>query len=333
MTFLNSVQSNIPVNPSFFLQAKEVVHNFFRRPMVVKIFTYLPPISPFLKYRELASLITKCHKKFGSSCTTQMCVKVYGGDKLETLQTLEKSQKTDIHNETFINFSLQNSLDAARALQTIANGSSEQNKQVGILNLANRLQPGGVGLAPYGGSQEEFLVRRSNLAWGLDKRFGSKEVHEQLSKIRIQERLVEPFQHHIPYFGAVVSKNVTFIDQNKEDNFDVISAAAPDMRKGSDEYRYLRKHLRDTKAAQLQILENKIKAIFEAAIAEKIDYLVLGAFGCGCFNNETQEVAQIFANLLTSDAYKNRFKQITFAITEQSKFDIFKTTIKPQPSL
>lgn len=323
----SSVDSNIPVNSSFLLQAKEVVHNFFRRPMVVKIFTYLPPIPPFLKYRELASLITKCHQRFGSSFTTNMHIKVYGGDTLATLQALEKSTKTATNNDTFIQFSLNNSLNAARALQTVANESLGQNKRVAILNLANRLQPGGVGLAPYGGSQEEFLVRRSNLAWGLDSRFGSEEVHQQLSAIRTEEGLLEPFQHHIPYFGAVVSRNVTFIDGMTEDTFDVISAAAPDMRKGSDEYRYLRKHVGDTKAAQHQILKDKIKAIFEAAIAEKIDYLVLGAFGCGCFNNETQEVAQIFATLLRSDAYKNRFQQITFAITEQAKLDIFRAAI------
>lgn len=321
------IDSNIPINTPPFLRAKEVVHDFFRRPAVVRFFTYLPSMRPLQKYKTLAQLITRCHQVFEG--LSHVSVKVYGGDRLTTLQKLEKSRLLEKSleykgRETQIKFSLKDSLQAARDLKAIAN----PNQKIAILNLANRQQAGGVGLAPYGGSQEEYLVRRSNLAWGLDSRFACEQAHHQLSQIRKEEKLFEPFQHHIPYFGAVVSRNVEFIDQEQPDYFDVISAAAPDMRKGSDEYSYLQKLFStNRKAAQHQILKDKIRAIFEAALAENIENLVLGAFGCGCFQNDTQEVATIFSELLQSDSYKNQFHRITFAITEKSKLAIFQKYI------
>ena len=155
-------------------------------------------------------------------------------------------------------------------------------------------------------------------------------MHNQLRQIRLNEGFSdEAFDHHIPYFGAVISKDVTFIDTDMPEQFDVISAAAPDMRKGSDESIYIQQFGENAIIAQHQILENKIKAIFDSAISENIENLVLGAFGCGCFLNSTQEVAGIFSNLLNLEPYKGKFHHITFAITEESKLNIFRDVFSP----
>ena len=132
------VTENIPVELSFSLRFKESVHNFFRRPIIVKIFSLLPPFL-FGKQKELAMLISKCHKTFAESSqyTNQMQVKIYGGDKLSTLQELEekiKKNKTDQQSDTIIRFSINNSLDAAHIMrQNLEN----QDERIGILNLAN----------------------------------------------------------------------------------------------------------------------------------------------------------------------------------------------------
>lgn len=319
---LNFVSENIPVNLNLNLQIKETIHNFFRRPLVVKVFTFLPGFL-FGKHKALATLINKCHSEFSKRQLNDMEVKVFGGDKLSTLQQLEKDQQkiqTPAKFITLFKFSKENSLDEARIMRS---DLRDQSERIGILNLANRRQPGGVGLTPYGGSQEEYLVRRSNLAWGLDPRFQSETVHKQMAEIRKKEGFNGHFEHHIPYFGAVISKNVTFIDSDSPDKFDVISSAAPDMREGSDESIFIKKFGKYEKAAQHQILENKIKAVFDAAISENIENLVLGAYGCGCFKNDIEEVAKIFSDVLSLDAYKGRFHHITFAITDELKLKLF----------
>lgn len=319
------IEDNIPVNFSWGVRVKEAIHAFFRRPLIVKLFTFLPSIYPFEKYKELAQLITKCHQAFNGVYPSSLEVKIYGGDKLKTLQEFEKTLNKPVSFETQITYTLDNSLQAARRMRLqLAAG---EKPRIAILNMANRWQPGGVGLAPYGGSQEEFLIRRSNLAWGLDPQFTlGKKVHSLLRTLRIQEGYAEAeaFEHHIPYFGTVLCKNVTFIDKEKPDLFDVISAAAPDMRKGADEYVYIQKYGKNAAEVKRKLLEDKIRAIFATAVAENIEHLVLGAFGCGCFENDSREVAQIFSKVLQSPQYNGKFRHITFAITEISKLDIFR---------
>lgn len=324
------VQENIPVNLNFKMRFKEKIHNFFKRHIIVQILTYLPS---FLvgKFKDLAQLIIKCRRTFAehSHYVDQMEVKIYGGDKLSTLIQLEKNLKSKPFEQfaTVFEFSSQNSLDEAKKMR---DQLTDQNERVAILNLANRWQPGGVGLAPYAGSQEEFLVRRSCLAWAFDDhQFESATVHEKMQEVRLSEGYEDKhFDHHIPYFGVVVTKDVTFIDDEEFQQFDIISSAAPDLRPGSDESIYLQQFGEDRDLAKQQIIENKIKAIFDAAISENIDHLILGAFGCGCFKNDTREVAEIFGHVLNLDLYKGRFKNITFAITDEDKLNIFHDVIE-----
>jgi uncharacterized protein (TIGR02452 family) len=249
-------------------------------------------------------------------------VSLYGGDKLSTLERLEY-EPLDTPFERFtteFRFSKTTSRNAARVMHR------ETDEKIAILNLANRRQPGGIGLAPYGGSQEEDLVRHSNLAWVLDPRFETEKVHAKMAELRRSEGYGDaPFEHHIPYFGVIYSKNVTFFESGALRQYDVISSAAPDLRRGSDETQFLMQFDASAPFARQQILVNKIKAIFDAALAEDTRHLILGAYGCGVFENKSTEVAGIFADLLKNNPlYQGRFKQITFAITDQVKLDIFR---------
>src|SRR5690606_22854875 len=124
------------------------------------------------KSKDLALLIDKCYRAFNENAGV-IQVKVYGGDRLNTLLKFENELKKKQNLQKFatvFKFSVDNSLDAARNMRNEAG-----QERIGILNLANRWQPGGIGLAPYRGSQEEFLIRRSNLAWGLDPRFKTEQ--------------------------------------------------------------------------------------------------------------------------------------------------------------
>ena len=49
-------------------------------------------------------------------------------------------------------------------------------------------------------------------------------------------------------------------------------------------------------------------------MANDTDLLVLGAFGCGAFNNPPELVADVFRELLLEKGYFRFFRKIVFAI-------------------
>ena len=60
------------------------------------------------------------------------------------------------------------------------------------------------------------------------------------------------------------------------------------------------------------LMLNKIESIFKIGIKHNHDSLVLGALGCGAFNNPPEEVAKIFKIMI--DKYGKFYKKIGFAI-------------------
>ena len=62
--------------------------------------------------------------------------------------------------------------------------------------------------------------------------------------------------------------------------------------------------------------------------ANEVDHLVLGAFGCGAFNNPPELVANVFRKYLIDDGYAALFKSVTFAIKKNenrsTNFDLFR---------
>lgn len=57
----------------------------------------------------------------------------------------------------------------------------------------------------------------------------------------------------------------------------------------------------------------KIKTILALAASEKHDCVVLGAFGCGAFNNPPLHIAEIFKNVIEKH-FQNVFNIIAFSI-------------------
>ncbi len=62
---------------------------------------------------------------------------------------------------------------------------------------------------------------------------------------------------------------------------------------------------------------DKILSVF---VVQGVENLVLGAWGCGVFQNDPEDVARYFANYLTGNSkYAHYFKNITFAILAQGQ--------------
>jgi len=67
-------------------------------------------------------------------------------------------------------------------------------------------------------------------------------------------------------------------------------------------------------------LERRINHILAAAAMQGHEDLVLGAWGCGVFGNDPEDVALMFKQYLDGP-YKNVFRKVTFAVMD--KIDVF----------
>lgn len=167
-----------------------------------------------------------------------------------------------------------------------------------VLNMASSFTPGG-GWRNGSMAQEEELFRRTTYMLSL-------EQPEILKKYRL------------PLLAGIYSPSVVVFRGTKPEEYyvyewkdcttlDFIAVPAiknPTLEKKDEEYRLLDK--------DANIIENKIKLIFETAILYGNDSLVLGALGNGAYNNPPKHTAEIFRKVIGE--YKKYFKYIAFAI-------------------
>ncbi len=69
-------------------------------------------------------------------------------------------------------------------------------------------------------------------------------------------------------------------------------------------------------------LANRIQTILRIAAVNEADTLVLGAFGCGYFGNDPEQVAQLFNTWF--DAHPGQFQTVVFSIAGGPALDAFR---------
>lgn len=171
-----------------------------------------------------------------------------------------------------------------------------------VLNFANPQYPGG-GASKGAVAQEECLCRCSNLYLCLsapnifeDYYFYHKKYTNHLFSDRLiytKDVVVFKDESEVP---ALLSRDKWFF-------VDVITCAAP----------YIAKIDIDN-ASLKSLFKSRIKNIFEAAIDNGVEVIILGAFGCGAFKNPPEVVAEAFHEVIDENGYADNFKKIVFAI-------------------
>lgn len=171
-----------------------------------------------------------------------------------------------------------------------------------VLNFANPQYPGG-GASKGAVAQEECLCRCSNLYLCLsapnifeDYYFYHKKFTNHLFSDRLiytKDVVVFKDESEVP---ALLSRDEWFF-------VDVITCAAP----------YIAKIDIDN-ASLKSLFKSRIKNIFEAAIDNGVEVIILGAFGCGAFKNPPEVVAEAFHEVIDENGYADNFKKIVFAI-------------------
>lgn len=169
--------------------------------------------------------------------------------------------------------------------------------EVAMLNMANSEQPGGHYLIGQI-AQEESIFFRTNIYKFLDPECNSgspdaKHEHYPLPKIG---------GLYVPRVLSIRKGENAKYRLCKAAHINVICVSGLDMR-NAGVYFPERHGI---------VIKNKIRTIFRIAIEKKQTVLVLGALGCGAFENDPIVVANFFKEVL--EETKGFFKAVVFSI-------------------
>ena len=203
-----------------------------------------------------------------------------------------------------------------------------------VLNFASATNPGG-GVETGASAQEECLCRCSTLYGCLSDKTMINQFYEPHRKygspLHNDDIIYTP--------GVVVFRSDDYSMLNDCQSWrlvDVISCAAPNLRKNLSNWRYNTERGRAADISNAKLLalhEQRARRILSAAATLTFDeHIVLGAFGCGAFKNDPRIVAQAYKNVLPE--FLDCFKTIVFAVKcgkDKTNYTVFKEIINPQP--
>ena len=180
-------------------------------------------------------------------------------------------------------------------------------EKTALLNFASYRYPGGMFLEGEI-AQEEYLCHASNLYNVLVK----KQEFYDWNSMNLNRSL---------YVNrALYSPKILFFKGNKEKECDVITCAAPNKTAA-------KMYQRVSDQENFDVLRTRIKFMLNIAQDNKVVNLILGAFGCGVFGQDAEEVAKIFMEELIKGT---TIKQVIFAIPKGENYDKFKKIMLEQ---
>ena len=185
--------------------------------------------------------------------------------------------------------------------------------KIAVMNFANAFHAGG-GVTIGSRAQEESLCRTSTLYPLLYRRTlrdSFYKHHYDLGSPKASDSLIYTE-------GVIICKTDEDLPQRmpKEDwvKVDVITIAAPDLR---DDSSILARSMNDDGIfmSNAELFGYHVKRaihMLTCAAAKGADILVLGAFGCGAFQNDPEVVARAFKTAINE--FPKVFTQIEFAV-------------------
>ncbi|CAH6420795.1 Domain of unknown function (DUF2263)-containing protein [uncultured virus] len=188
-------------------------------------------------------------------------------------------------------------------LEAAINVNNINNTKTGFLVFANSSNPGGR-YKEGTPAQEENICRRTNLVQCFNN-----------------------MKYPIPEFGSFYIKNLVILRDTEANNYKflskfynmdcILSAAyhSPSINNINQLCEGFREKTRI-----------KIISILNAFLNNGVYNIILGAFGCGAFNNPVSDISEIFHEIFQSNSYKDRFNTVTFAILKNvgiNNYNIF----------
>ena len=201
--------------------------------------------------------------------------------------------------------------------------------KIAVMNFANAFHAGG-GVTKGSSAQEECLCRTSTLYPLLYRRTlrdSFYKHHHDLNTPKASDSLVYTE-------GVIICKTDEDLPKRmpKEDwvTVDVITIAAPDLRDKSNIHAPLVNggtYMNDAELFGYHV--KRAIHMMTCAAAKGADVLVLGAFGCGAFQNDPEVVARAYKTVLQE--FPKVFRQIEFAVYcppgGSRNFEVFKRVL------
>lgn len=215
-----------------------------------------------------------------------------------------------IQRNTKFHVSAEKSFEAAMRLRTLY-----PKAKIAVHNFASATNPGG-GVTVGARAQEECLCRCSTLYPCLER-----------SDLWENYYIFHRNRNDVRYTDACIYSPDILIIKSDEDlperlperefcKVDVLTCAAPNLRpkpynkmnpgKGNAVI------LSDKELAELH--RSRARHLLSVAAVNQDEVLVLGAFGCGAFQNNPRVVAQVYKEVLHEPDFKDRFLHVEFAV-------------------
>ena len=246
----------------------------------------------------------------------------------KSLEETLKSQKLILEKEKIDNKCNDRADDAKVILskkRTLEAASAYKGKKVCVLNFASATNPGG-GVTRGSSAQEESICRCSDLYLCLN-------TEEYLDKFYGSHRNDDII--YSPDIDVIKTDTAEprLMDEKDWFKVNVLTCAAPNLRVAPSNEMNPDAGDKPAKLSDeeyVKILETRVRKIFEVASSFNNDVLILGAFGCGAFQNPPHLVAKVFNEVMQD--YIKKFEVIEYAIFcrdfETKNYDEFKNEIK-----
>lgn len=200
------------------------------------------------------------------------------------------------------------SLARKRMEQLSFNLDAKGAKPILVLNLANPVNPGG-GVRRGARAQEEDLCRKSSLLLSLESRNAlpyyeyNRSLHSDLGSNAI---MINPHVEIIKDEKGELLPDTAVVA--------VMTCAAPILRNGMDGI---------SRPEYEALMYQRITGMLKTAAYLGYQCLILGAFGCGAFQNDARIVSDLFYKALKEFDYdgmreKDMFRRIDFAVLDRS---------------
>lgn len=185
--------------------------------------------------------------------------------------------------------------------------------KVAALNFASFTRPGGL-FTDGSNAQEESLCHASTLYNVL--------THPNVRKWYKHDEYLNAENSGLYQDTGIYIPDIIFNQSGRDQNVtsDIITVAAPFQKKAVKNGVNMNE--------VYKAIDKRVHCVFDIAMDNDVDILILGAFGCGVFGCNTSFMATTFKKYLC--CFSNKFKKVIFAIPSgknDNNHDIFNKVI------
>ncbi|MDR2869532.1 MAG: TIGR02452 family protein [Deferribacteraceae bacterium] len=191
------------------------------------------------------------------------------------------------------------------AIVRLKQESAPESTHIAVLNFASAKNPGG-GFLNGALAQEESLAASSNLY-----------LVQTLPQNMVCYEANRAFGGALYTDHMIYAKDALFVRQDTGAFWDtpltVDVLTAPAVNYGA----YMNHGGKHELA--LQTMKDRMRKVIQLFAVENARTLILGAYGCGVFQNDPRTVANFFVDILQNEGWQHSFERIVFAIFDRSK--------------